>query len=153
MGKIFKDNLEPYCRSVMMSFNQLAIILPMVEFNNPLTMRRLFSFCIIKCKPGVAAERSVSMIYYAEKRYPLISIGWSGQSRVWIIEDQMENLPVDCPVTFLALAGMQMLKDVVAHCKACSKTDDAYQSFKKYVLTSSPSRTLYTLEVQLFTRM
>ena len=46
--------------------------------------------------------------------------------------------------------GTQMLKDVVEHCRACSKTEDSYQGFKKYILTSnasSPSRTLYVLEV------
>ena len=40
-----------------------------------------------------------------------------------------------------------MLREVVEHCKACAKTDDSYQSFKKHVLTPSPSRTLYILEV------
>ena len=40
-----------------------------------------------------------------------------------------------------------MLKDVVEHCKASSKTEESYQAFKKYILTSSPSRTLYVLEV------
>ncbi len=49
-------------------------------------------------------------------------------------------------VLFICI-GTQMLKDVVEHCKACSKVEDSYQSFKKYVLTSSPSRTLYILEV------
>lgn len=50
-------------------------------------------------------------------------------------------------VSVLCSVGTQMLKDVVDHCKACSKTNDSYQAFKNYVLTSSPSRTLYILEV------
>ena len=46
-----------------------------------------------------------------------------------------------------------MLKDVVEHCKACVKMEDSYLSFKRYVLTSSPSRTLYTLEVAMHADM
>ena len=41
-----------------------------------------------------------------------------------------------------------MLRDLMDQCKAANKHDDPCQTFKNYILTSSsPTRTLYSLEV------
>jgi len=44
--------------------------------------------------------------------------------------------------------GIHLLKDMVEQCKAANKYDDPCQTFRSYILrSSSPTRTLYSLEV------
>ena len=47
-------------------------------------------------------------------------------------------------------SGLQLWSETLEHCKKCveSNPDKSYENLRKYIITSSPSKTLYLLEVR-----
>lgn len=97
--------------------------------------------------PNLDSERVLPSVLIAgeEKNmnFLLTLCDFAVEHKLQVLRDSVRNLLKLLPT------GIQLWSETLEHCKKCveSNPDKSYENLRKYLITSSPSKTLYLLEV------